>query len=242
MKKLRDNQKYNIKPKKTKQTFGKTKINNCFKGFRPTLEYGFVFFCFVGFPEGFYKTKKTFEKIKHTKENHRTQKENIRENKNNKVVQGFRPTLGYVFFFVCWFSRRFLQNQKKLRENQKYQRKPQKNKKQVWKTTTNNLNRFQTHPWIWVWLFCVVGFPEGFYKANKTFEKTNNTKDNQRTPKNNIRKNQKTKFFKVSDPPLNMGLFVFVFVGFPEGFYKTKKPSIKPNIQTKTNEKHKKKT
>ena len=33
---LRENQKYKRKPKKTKRTFGKTKQNKVFKGFRPT--------------------------------------------------------------------------------------------------------------------------------------------------------------------------------------------------------------
>ena len=71
-KNIRENQTYKRQPKKIKEhqtkTFGETKNNKVLKGFRPTLGYGFVF-CFAGFPEGFYKTKKTFEKTKHTKEN-----------------------------------------------------------------------------------------------------------------------------------------------------------------------------
>ena len=44
------------------------------------------------------------------------------------------------------------------------------------------------------------------------------TKENQQ----NIRKNKKTKFLKVSDPPLDMGfvfLVFFGFFGFLEGFF-----------------------
>ena len=74
---------------------------------------GFVC-CFFGFPEGFFKTKKTFEKTRYQRKQTNTQK-NLRENhKNNKVFKGFRPTLGYVFFclFFFGFPERFFQNQK----------------------------------------------------------------------------------------------------------------------------------
>ena len=63
-------------PKKTtehkKKTFGKTKTTKLFKVSDPPLDM--FSFLFVGFPEGFYKTKKNFEKIKNTKENHRKTK------------------------------------------------------------------------------------------------------------------------------------------------------------------------
>ena len=62
------------KTKENQKNIRKYKKNNVFKGFSPTLGYGFVFFSFFGFPEGFYKTKKSFDKIKYTKENQRKPK------------------------------------------------------------------------------------------------------------------------------------------------------------------------
>ena len=72
-------------------------------------------------------------------------------------------------------------------------------------------------------VFCSFGFPKGFYKTKKSFEKAKKlkkTKENQK----HIRKNQITKFWKVSGSPLDMGFVFFVF-GFPESFYTTKKLS-----------------
>ena len=84
-------------------------------------------------------------------------------------------------------------------------------------------------------VFVFFGFPEGFYKTNKSFEKTKNTKENQRKPKKTnktLGKTKKTKCLKVSDSPLDM-FFVFCF-GFPDGFYKTKK-SLEKTKNTKEN-------
>ena len=67
----------------------------------------------------------------------------------------------------------------------------------------------------------LFGFPEGFYKTKNTFEKTKNTKTTNDNQKQSSGKPTKTMFLKVSDPPLDMGLFLLLFC-FPEGFYKTK--------------------
>ena len=192
---------------------------------------------FVGFPEGFYKTKKTLGKTKNTKETKENQN-NIRENhKKNKVVKGFRPTLGCGFvLFVC-FPDGFLQNQKNIRENQKYKRKPKKTNKIFGKTRKNNVFKgFRpTLGYGCLFLFVVfVGFPEGFYKTKKTLGKTKNTKENQRKPKKTSGKPKKTKCLKVSDPPLDMGLVLVVFLVFPKVFTKPTKPSRKPKIPKKT--------
>ena len=83
--------------------------SNVFKGFRPTLGYGFVLFVCLVFPKVFTKPNKPSRKPriqKKTKENQRKQK-NLRENQNNKVVKGFRPTLGYISFLLFWFSLMF---------------------------------------------------------------------------------------------------------------------------------------
>ena len=83
--------------------------------------------------------------------------------------------------------------------------------------------------------FCFFGFPEGFYKTKTTFEKTNNTKENQRKQKKPSGKQTKTKCLKVSDPPLDM-VFLFVVLVFQKVFTKPKQPSRKPTIPKTTKE------
>ena len=144
MKKLRENQTYKRKPKKTKQTFGKTqKTTKSLKVSDPLLDM----FVFLVFPKVFRKPKKPSGKPnipKNTKEQHK----NLRENQTTKVLEGFRPTLGYGFVVVLLVFPKVFENPKNIWENQNYQRKPKK--------------------------------PSG--------------------------KQKQTKFLKVSDPPLDMGL------------------------------------
>ena len=71
-----------------------------------------------------------------------------------------------------------------------------------------------------LFVFVLLVFPKVFTKPKNPSRKPKIQKKNQRKPKN-IRNNQKPKFLKVSASPLDMG-FVFLFLGFPEGFYKTK--------------------
>ena len=130
------------KTKENQTNLRENQNNKVFKGFRPTLGYGFVCFCFVCFPEGFYKTKKHSRKpkiLKKTKEH--TTKPLGKYKKNNKFLKVSNPPLDMgLFLLFCWFSRRFLQNQKNIRASR----------------------RFQTHPWIWVLFLCFFGFPDGF--------------------------------------------------------------------------------
>ena len=87
--------------------------------------------------------------------------------------------------------------------------------------------------------FCFVVFPEGFYKTKKSFEKTTNTKENQRTPtkkQTTLGKTNNTKFLKVSDSPLDMGLFFVCFLVFPKVFTKPTNYSRKPQIPKTTKE------
>ena len=85
-----------------------------------------------------------------------------------------------------------------------------------------------------MFFFVVLGFPEGFYNTQKAFEKT---KENQRKPKktpNTLGKTNKTKFLKVSDPPLDMVLFFEVFL---KVFRKSKQKLLrKSKIPKKTKE------
>ena len=81
----------------------------------------------------FRKPKKNLGNTKNTNDNQRTPTKHLRENNKNKVLKGFRPTLGYVcrcrfsrrFLFVVfgfllyfWFSQMFVWFSKNLRENQ----------------------------------------------------------------------------------------------------------------------------
>ena len=61
---------------------------------------------------------------------------------------------------------------------------------------------------MWVWFFVFFGFPEGVYKTKQTFEKTKNTKENQKTL---LEIKKKTTLLKVSDPRLDVGLFFLFF-------------------------------
>ena len=141
-----------------------------------------LFFLFCWFLPKVFRNPKKYSGKPQIPKKTKTNQKHIRENPKNKVVQGFRPTLGYGFVFLFWFSRRFLDNQQNLWEHQQYQRKPKKTKHTFGKTNKRNVQGFQTHPWIWVWLFVFVWFSRRFLENKKTFWKTNNTNENQRTP------------------------------------------------------------
>ena len=114
--------------KKTKKTFGKPKKTKLLKVSDPPLDTGLVF-CFFGFPEGFYKTKKTFDKTKNTKENQRKPKKPSGKPKN-KVFEGFRPTLGYGFGVVgCLVFPKVFTKPKKPSIKPKIQKKTKENQR-----------------------------------------------------------------------------------------------------------------
>ena len=132
---LRENHIYQRKPKNTNQSFGKCKQTKFLQVSDAPLDMGLVLLVFLVFPKSFRKPTKPSGKPqipKKTKEN----QNKLRENQHNKVFEGFRPTLGYGFGLVWlfWFSRRFLDNPKNLRENRTYQRKPKKTKQRLEKT------------------------------------------------------------------------------------------------------------
>ena len=108
----------------------------------------------------------------------------IRKNKK-EMFKSFRPTLGYgfCFFVVFYFPESFLQNKQIPRENQNYQRKPKKTKQTLGKTKTTKCLRVSASPLDMFFVCVFVGFPYGFYKTNKSIEKTTNTKEYQRKPK-----------------------------------------------------------
>ena len=204
----------------------KTK-NKVFKDFRPTLGYGFVVFVVVGFPEGLVKNlNKLLRKPKIQKKTKETPT-NLRENQQNKVFKGFRPTLGYVFLLLL-VSPKVFRKPKNFRENQKYKRKHKKTTNNFRENNkTHSFYRFQTHPWIWVCFFCLFVFPEGLKKNNKNLRENQKYKRKPKKPKKTkttFGKTQKNKFLKVSDPPLDMGLFL-LFVWFPRRFSKNHKLS-----------------
>ena len=112
---------------------------------------------------------------------------------------------------------------KKTKENQKNIRKNQKNK--VFKGFRLTLG-------YGFGFFVFLVFPKVFTKPKNPSRKPKipkKTKENQKT----LGKTKKTKFLKVSDPPLDMVCF-FVFLVFPKVFTKPKNPSRKPKIPKKT--------
>ena len=124
-----------------------------------------------------------------------------------------------MFFFVLffWFSRRFLENPKSLRENQKYKRKPKKIKT-FGKTKTTKFLKVSDPPLdMGLFFLFLLVFPEGFYKAQTTFDKTQHTKENQRNQKS-LRENQKNKVFKCFRLTLGYGFVFFCFVLFSRIF------------------------
>ena len=86
-------------------------------------------------------------------------------------------------------------------------------------------------------LFCLF-----FWFCRRFLENQTNIRENQKyqrkptTTKLIFGKTKQPKFLKVSDPPLDMGLVLFVFLVFPKVFTKPTNPSRKPKIQKKTKE------
>ena len=124
-----------------------------------------------------------------------------------------------MFFCFFGFPEGFKQKEKRnLRENQKYQRKPQKTKKTLGKTKNNKVFKgFRPTLGYGFGLFVFVVSPNVFFnkKNEKSLGKTNNTKEDQRKPKQPSGKQIKNKFTKVSDPPLDMGLIFLLLFVFP---------------------------
>ena len=165
----------------------------------------------VVFPKVFGKQQKPSGKPKIQKKTKENPK-NLREHQINTFFKGCRPTLGYVCLFLLfvWFSWRFLEHQKNLRENK----------------ITKCLK--VADPPLDMCFFVVLVFLKVFRTPTKTFGKTNNTKENQ----NNIRENQKTNVFKGCRPTLGYGFVCFVFWVLPKVFRKPQKPSGKPTIHS----------
>ena len=80
--------------------------------------------------------------------------------------------MGLLFFVFVWFSRGFLENQKNLRENQTYQRRPKKTK-QTWGKPTNTVVKGFRPTLGYGFVFCVLLFSRGF------LEKQKNLRENQ---------------------------------------------------------------
>ena len=105
------------------------------------------------------KKKKTFVKTNNTKENQRSPTK--ASGKPNKVFKCFRSTLGYGFGLVWFFGVPIKKQKKETSGKPTIPKKTKENtKKASGKPTNQSCQRFQTHPWIWVWscLFLLV-FP-----------------------------------------------------------------------------------
>ena len=126
------------------------------------------------------------------------------------------------------------ENQKNLRENQKYQRQPKKTITTLGKTKQKVVKSFRLTLG-YGFVFCFVGFPEGFLQNQQNLrENQKYTRKPKKTPKT-LGQNQNNKVFKGFRLTLGYG-FVFLFWGvFPKVFTKPTNPSRKPKIQKKTN-------
>ena len=138
----------------------------------------------------------------------------------------------FLFFFVLLVFPKVFTTQNK------HSRKPNIPKKT--KENPNNLRENQTtnvfKGFRLTLGYVFVGFPEGFYKTNKTLEKTTNTTENQQNLLENQQKQKKKTYPRVSLKPLKtlyvwfsrrfcwFSLVVFCIFGFLEcfvGFVKT---------------------
>ena len=125
-----------------------------------------------------------------------------------------------MFFLLFWvfpkvFRKRTKllrkpQIQKNTKENQRKHKKPSGKPKKVFKGFRPSLG------------YVFLSFPEGFWKT-QLLRKPKIQKKTKETTKN-FRGNQKTKFLKVSDPPLDMDLFCLLLLVFPKVFKKQQKP------------------
>ena len=124
-------------------------------------------------------------------------------------IQSFQRFQTQPWIWVCLFfgfSRRFLENQQNIRENQKYKRKPQKTKTSIRENQNNQIVK-GFRPTLGYVFFPMV-FPKVFQKTKQTLCKTKNTKENQRKQKQTFGKTTNLKCSKVSDPPLDMFVFL----------------------------------
>ena len=86
--------------------------------------YGLGLVCLLVFPKVFRKPKKTFGKTINIKKRNEKQNSGKPTTKTVCLKVSDPPLDMGLFCLVVWFSRRFLENQTNIRENQKYQRKP----------------------------------------------------------------------------------------------------------------------
>ena len=155
------------------------------------------------------------------------------------MFRGFIPTLGYGFGLVWyfWFSRRFLDNQQNLRENQQYQRNPKNTKQSFGKTTQTKCSKVSDPPLdMGLVMFGCLVFPKVFRQPNKPSGKPNIQNKTKET-KQSFGKTKQTQFLKVSDPPLDLGLVLFFVGGFSRRFLDNQK-NLRENQKNKQDQTH----
>ena len=117
-----------------------------------------------------------------------------------------------------WFSRRFLEHQQNLRENQKYQSKP-KNTQQTFGKTKKHIFLKVSDPPLDMDLFLLF-----FWFSRRFLQNKQNIRENQTTTKTKPYprvglKHLKTLFFWFSRRFLWFSLVFFGIFGFPEVFF-----------------------
>ena len=124
-----------------------------------------------------------------------------------------------LFCLFCWFSRRFLQNQKHLRENQKIQKKTKENKTNLRENQNTKLFKgFRPTLGYGFVLFVLLVFPKVFLEHQQHLRENKQYKRTPKKTKQTFGNTKQTKFLKVSDLPLDMGLFLFVVCWFSRRF------------------------
>ena len=162
----------------------------------------------------------------------------------NKVFKGFRPTLGYFLFVFLVFPKVFRKTNKHSGKPT-IEKKTKENKntfgKQTNKTTFGKTKKTKNpNPYPRVGLkplnTCSFWFSRRFLEKEQKHSGKPKIQKKQRKPQTTLRK-PKTMFLKVSDPPLDMHLFLFIsLLVFPKVFRKPTKHSGKPTIEKKTKE------
>ena len=82
-----------------------------------------LFFCISGVPKGFLQNQKIIRENHKYKRNPKKTKKDFGKTKKTKLLKVSDPPLDMCLFVFVWLSLKFLQNQKNIRENQKYQKK-----------------------------------------------------------------------------------------------------------------------
>ena len=167
-----------------------------------------LFFLFVWFSRRFLQNQQIIRENQKYKRKAQKTKQALGKTKQPKFLKVSDSPLDMgLVFLVVWFSRRFLQNQQIIRENQQYKHKKNKQTNIRKHQTTNVFKGFRlTLGYVFLLFFVFVVFPNVLVLQNQQIIRENQTY--QRKSETHIRENQtnnKTKktYPRVGLKPLN---------------------------------------